>query len=158
VSLVPCICTSSKPRRNLLLIFDPTRFYSIPHRATSHGKMQSNLDLAPPIHGHIPHPNHESPIVTNPTHACTTTSQILPTRRPATSRRHADPHPTRNRARRPRPGRVNSALDQADRRQDPIATTALHALPSVLADVGMAFGTLETAVELALLELGPHPG
>ena len=72
--------------------------------------------------------------------------------------RHADPHPTRNRARRPRPGRVNSALDQTDRRQHPIATTALHALPGVLSDVGMAFGTLETAVELALLELGPHPG
>jgi len=35
--------------------------------------------------------------------------------------------------------------------------TALHALPGVLADVGVAFGTLEAAVELALLEFRPHP-
>jgi len=37
-------------------------------------------------------------------------------------------------------------------------TTTLHALPRVLADVGVAFRTLEAAVEFALLELGPHPG
>lgn len=99
----------------------------------------------PPIHARTP--------------SSITQSQILPTRRsPTASRRHPDPHTTRNRTHRPHPGRVNSALDQTDRRQNPFVTTALHALPSVLADVGVAFGTLEAAVELALLEFGPHPG
>jgi hypothetical protein len=92
-------------------------------------------------------------------HTIVNQSQIFATSRsPTASRRHPDPHTTSNRAHRPHPGRVDSALDQTDRRQDPFVTTALHALPSVLADVGVAFGTLEAAVELALLEFGSHPG
>jgi hypothetical protein len=92
-------------------------------------------------------------------HTIVNQSQIFATSRsPTASRRHPNPHATSNRTRRPHPGRVNSALDQTDRRQDPFVATALHALPSVLADVGVAFGTLEAAVELALLEFGSHPG
>ena len=89
-------------------------------------------------------------------------SQILPTPLPSTSsaptRRHPNPHTPRHRARRPRPRRINAALDQTDRGQNPIATTALHPLPGVLADVRAALGALEAAVEFALLELGAHPG
>ena len=109
-------------------------------------------------------PTHDcfSIMTTDPSpHTTINKSQILPTRRSPTttsSRRHPDPHATSNRSRRPHTGRIDSALDQTDRRQDPFVATTLHALPSVLSDVGFAFGTLEAAVEFSLLEFGSHPG
>lgn len=77
-------------------------------------------------------------------------SQILPTTRPR-SGRHADSHPAGARTRRPRFDRVDPALRQTDGGQHPVSAAALHALPRVLAHVGLAFGALQTAVELALL-------
>lgn len=73
-------------------------------------------------------------------------SQILTATRPAAARRHADAHAPGNRARRPRLGGVNSTFLQADGGKYPVAAAALHALPGVLAHVGVAFGALEAAV------------
>lgn len=53
---------------------------------------------------------------------------------------------------------IDAPLGKADSGNDPFVAAALHALPGVLAYVGMALGTLETAFQLALLELGAHPG
>ncbi len=52
---------------------------------------------------------------------------------------------------------VDPTLGDANRRDDPLVTAALHALPGVLAHVGLALGTFEATVKFSLLELRPHP-
>jgi hypothetical protein len=88
---------------------------------------------------------------------CMFESEILLSRTgfPSRYRRwHAYP----NRSTRSRLHLVDLALCQANARDDPISATALHALPCILADVGLAFGAFEPAIQFALLELGTHPG
>jgi hypothetical protein len=70
--------------------------------------------------------------------------------------RQPDTH-ARSAALRPRLHFVDSAFCKADAGYHPAAATALHALPSVLADVCLAFRAFEAAVELALFEFGFHP-
>lgn len=52
---------------------------------------------------------------------------------------------------------IDSSFRQADGRDNPVAAIAPHALPSVLAHVGPTLGAFETPIQLALLELRPHP-
>lgn len=70
-------------------------------------------------------------------------------------RRHSDRWPPN--AYRRLPCFVNPAFGQTDTRKDPFSAAALHSLPSILTHVGMALGTLESAIQLALLELRAHP-
>lgn len=53
---------------------------------------------------------------------------------------------------------VDPSPGKADARHNPHATAATHALPGVLANVGLALGALQPAIEIALVELRPHPG
>lgn len=74
----------------------------------------------------------------------------------ALPRRHPNPHLPLT----PQPRLINSALRKTDRRHHPAATTALHALPGILANVVQAFGVwaVQASVQFALLELRAHPG
>jgi len=79
-------------------------------------------------------------------------------RRSTGTRRHTDTHARScSTTRRPHCPFIDATFGYADRRQHPVATAAPHALPRILADIGVAFGTLEATVEFALFELGAHP-
>ncbi len=53
---------------------------------------------------------------------------------------------------------VDPSPGKADARHNPHATAATHPLPGVFANVRLAFWALQPAIEIALVELRPHPG